>query len=44
MTASRLGKMVEVSESTVVRFTVELGFDGYPSSMQKPCRNWCEIS
>ena len=34
MTASRLGKMVEVSESTVVRFAVELGFDGYPS-MQK---------
>ena len=31
MTASRLGKMVEVSESTVVRFAV---FDGYPS-MQK---------
>ena len=31
MTASRLGKMVEVSESTVVRFAVELGFDGYPS-------------
>lgn len=34
MTASRLGKMVGVSESTVVRFAVELGFDGYPS-MQK---------
>ena len=34
MTASRLGKMVSVSESTVVRFAVELGFDGYPS-MQK---------
>lgn len=34
MTASRLGKMVNVSESTVVRFAVELGFDGYPS-MQK---------
>ena len=34
MAASRLGKMVEVSESTVVRFAVELGFDGYPS-MQK---------
>ena len=31
MTASRLGKTVEVSESTVVRFAVELGFDGYPS-------------
>lgn len=34
MTASKLGKMVGVSESTVVRFAVELGFDGYPS-MQK---------
>lgn len=34
MTASRLGKTVNVSESTVVRFAVELGFDGYPS-MQK---------
>lgn len=34
MTASKLGKMVNVSESTVVRFAVEIGFDGYPS-MQK---------
>lgn len=34
MTASRLGKNVGVSESTVVRFAVDLGFDGYPS-MQK---------
>lgn len=34
MTASRLGKTVGVSESTVVRFAVELGFDGYPQ-MQK---------
>jgi len=31
MTASRLGKTVGVSESTVVRFAVELGYDGYPS-------------
>lgn len=30
MTASRLGEMVGVSESTVVRFANELGFDGYP--------------
>lgn len=30
MTASMLGKEVGVSESTVVRFAVELGFDGYP--------------
>ena len=34
MTASKLGKTVNVSESTVVRFAVELGYDGYPS-MQK---------
>lgn len=34
MTASKLGKMANVSESTVVRFAVELGFDGYPN-MQK---------
>jgi DNA-binding MurR/RpiR family transcriptional regulator len=34
MTASRLGKTVGVSESTVVRFAVELGYDGYPA-MQK---------
>lgn len=30
MTASRLGKHADVSESTVVRFAIELGFDGYP--------------
>lgn len=30
MTASRLGHTVGVSESTVVRFAFELGFDGYP--------------
>lgn len=34
MTANALGKAVGISESTVVRFAVELGFDGYPS-MQK---------
>ena len=34
MTASKLGKTVGVSESTVVRFAVDLGYDGYPS-MQK---------
>ena len=34
MTANRLGKTVGVSESTVVRFAVELGYDGYPN-MQK---------
>ena len=30
MTAARLGALVGVSESTVVRFAIELGFDGYP--------------
>lgn len=30
MTAARLGEIVGVSESTVVRFAIELGFDGYP--------------
>ena len=34
MTASRLGRTVRVSESTVVRFAAELGYDGYPA-MQK---------
>ncbi|NCE64208.1 MurR/RpiR family transcriptional regulator [Pseudoflavonifractor sp. 524-17] len=34
MTASRLGRTVNVSESTVVRFAAELGYDGYPA-MQK---------
>ena len=34
MTASKLGSAVGVSESTVVRFAMELGYDGYPS-MQK---------
>ena len=34
MTASRLGKTVNVSESTVVRFAAELGYEGYPA-MQK---------
>ena len=31
MTASKLGSLVGVSESTVVRFAAELGYDGYPS-------------
>jgi len=30
MTASKLGSVVKVSESTVVRFADELGFSGYP--------------
>lgn len=31
MTANKLGRTVGVSESTVVRFATELGYDGYPS-------------
>lgn len=34
MTAAKIGEKVGVSESTVVRFAVSLGFDGYPG-MQK---------
>ena len=42
MTAGRLGKTVGVSESTVVRFAAELGYDGYPGmrkSLQEMIRN-----
>lgn len=42
MTAGRLGKIVGVSESTVVRFAAELGYDGYPSmrkALQEMIRN-----
>lgn len=34
MTAARLGQTVRISESTVVRFAADLGYDGYPA-MQK---------
>lgn len=30
MTASKLGQTAQVSESTVVRFAAELGYNGYP--------------
>ena len=42
MTAGRLGKTVGVSESTVVRFATELGYDGYPGmrkAMQEMVRS-----
>lgn len=42
MTASRLGATVGVSESTVVRFATEIGYDGYPAlqkAMQEMIRN-----
>lgn len=31
MTAAKLGNTVGVSESTVVRFAIEMGYEGYPS-------------
>ncbi len=42
MTAAKLGETVQVSESTVVRFAHELGFEGYPEfqrAMQGIIRN-----
>ena len=42
MTASKLGETVGVSESTVVRFATELGYDGYPKlqkAMQEMIRD-----
>jgi Transcriptional regulators len=42
MTAGKLGKTVGVSESTVVRFATELGYDGYPDmrkALQEMVRN-----
>lgn len=42
MTALKLGNAVNVSESTVVRFAIELGFEGYPQlqrSLQEHIKN-----
>ncbi len=42
MTAQKLGSAVNVSESTVVRFAIELGFEGYPQlqrSLQSHIKN-----
>ena len=42
MTANRLGEVVGVSESTVVRFAVKLGYEGYPElqkALQDMIRN-----
>ena len=42
MTAGKLGKVVGVSESTVVRFAADLGYDGYPTmrkALQEMIRN-----
>ena len=41
MTAAKLGEEVGVSESTVVRYAIELGFEGYPefrSALQETLR------
>ncbi len=42
MTALRLGNAVNVSESTVVRFAIEMGYEGYPQlqrSLQSHIKN-----
>lgn len=42
LTAYKLGMLVGVSESTVVRFAIELGYEGYPAfqhSLQEIIRN-----
>lgn len=42
LTANKLGEAVEVSESTVVRFAVRLGYEGYPElqkAVQELIRN-----
>ncbi len=42
MTALKLGNAVNVSESTVVRFAIELGYEGYPQlqrSLQEHIKN-----
>ena len=42
LTAAKLGEVVGVSESTVVRFAIEMGFEGYPElqkSLQSLIKN-----
>ncbi len=39
MTAAQLGKIVGMSESTVVRFAMSLGYEGYPE-FQKALTQW----
>ena len=38
MTASKLGQTAQVSESTVVRFAAELGYNGYPDGARMVCQ------
>ena len=39
MTASKIGSLLQISESTVVRFAYGLGFEGYPD-FQKELAEW----
>lgn len=39
MTAAKLGEMLDISESTVVRFASGLGYEGYPE-FQKALEEW----
>ena len=39
MTAAKLGEALHISESTVVRFALMLGYDGYPE-FQKALESW----
>ena len=39
MTAAELGKTLRISESTVVRFAMSLGYEGYPE-FQKSLSVW----
>ncbi len=41
MTAAKLGKQLDISESTVVRFASGLGFEGYPQ-FQKALEEWVQ--
>lgn len=43
MTAAKLGDEVGVSESTVVRFANEIGFDGYPK-LQKVLKELIKVN
>ncbi len=42
MTAAELGTQLKVSESTVVRFAMAIGYEGYPE-FQKALQDWVKI-
>ena len=44
LTAAKMGEEVGVSESTVVRFAMALGYDGYPGFQRARGRSWCAPS